>query len=121
MLSCFDGIKYQYSYGLSLYFPWAEVVPYYQLLKFAQDAGWYDFLEAYVDMTRRQPRGAELANREYFSVKDVERFRKTSLHGPDEDDVVRSMRNPPQSLAYVPDCVEDKGQFIRTFESVRFR
>ncbi|HKO98900.1 MAG TPA: clostripain-related cysteine peptidase [Pyrinomonadaceae bacterium] len=116
LLSCFDGIKYQYSYGLSIYFPWAEVAPYYKELTFATGSDWNDFLETYVERTRRKPRGD--MTRVFFSEK---LFRKTTGHGPDEDTAILSMRNPPQELAHVPECIEDPTEFINTFKEINFR
>ena len=55
--SCFTGVENQFSNGVSIYFPWADVAPSYEQLAFAQEAGWNDFLQAYVEETRRKPRG----------------------------------------------------------------
>ena len=60
--SCYSGAVYQYSYGVSMYFPWAEVANSYTNLDFIKDSvdtGWGKFLKAYTVMTRRQPRGAD--------------------------------------------------------------
>jgi clostripain len=54
--SCYSGPAVQYSYGLSIYFPWARVSPLYKLLDFARGTGWHEFLEEYVKATRRKPR-----------------------------------------------------------------
>ena len=56
-LSCFSGPEYQFSKGLSIYFPWDEVSPAYTQLEFAKDSEWSLFLEDYVKRTRRNPRG----------------------------------------------------------------
>jgi pentapeptide MXKDX repeat protein len=58
--SCFCGAAYQYSYGVSLYFPWSSVAPSYGNLDFvrsANGAGWARFLTTYTLLTRRAPRG----------------------------------------------------------------
>ncbi len=56
MRSCYSGPAVQYSHGLSVYFPWAQVSERYAELEFAQATGWYDFLTKYVKETRRAPR-----------------------------------------------------------------
>jgi hypothetical protein len=43
--SLYCGPAFQYSYGLSIYFPWAQVAARYKETEFAQDTGWGDFLE----------------------------------------------------------------------------
>ena len=58
--SCFSGAGYQYSYGVSIYFPWSSVSSRYQNLDFVKDSpdrGWLSFLKTYTDVTRRRPRG----------------------------------------------------------------
>jgi hypothetical protein len=60
--SCYSGAVYQYSYGVSMYFPWAEVASSYENLDFIKDSvdsGWGWFLKTYAIMTRRQPRDAD--------------------------------------------------------------
>ncbi len=54
--SCYSGPAFQYSHGVSIYFPWAEVTPGYGNLNFAKDSGWAKFLEIYTKETRREPR-----------------------------------------------------------------
>jgi Clostripain family len=60
----FAGAAYQYSHGLSVYFPWSRPVDsffsdQYKDYKF-KDTGWSGFLETYFDITRRKPRLAEV-------------------------------------------------------------
>ena len=60
--SCYSGAVYQYSYGVSMYFPWAEVVNTYANLDFIKgstETGWGKFLRTYTFITRRLPRGAD--------------------------------------------------------------
>ncbi|HKE59819.1 MAG TPA: clostripain-related cysteine peptidase [Pyrinomonadaceae bacterium] len=57
--SCYSGAAYQYSHGVSLYFPWAQVAADYENLDFSRDSkgsGWLSFLRTYVLLTRRPPR-----------------------------------------------------------------
>jgi len=60
--SCYYGATYQYSYGVSLYFPWAQVANGYWNLDFIGDsngAGWGSFLRTYTLLTRRRPRNVD--------------------------------------------------------------
>jgi hypothetical protein len=59
--SCYCGAAYQYSYGVSLYFPWSQVAGKYRNLDFVNDSsrGWLQFLETYTQLTRRGPRAVE--------------------------------------------------------------
>jgi len=67
--SCHVGVKYQYSTGLSLYFPFARVEEIYYsqpdgsassrkepIEAFARATGWGDFISRYVELSRRPPR-----------------------------------------------------------------
>lgn len=54
--SCYCGADFQYSHGLSIYFPWSVVSGAYRELDFAQETGWHEFIEACVNATRRAPR-----------------------------------------------------------------
>ncbi len=54
--SCYSGPAVQHSHGLSVYFPWSNVIETYRDLEFARDTGWYEFLLHYVDVTRRRKR-----------------------------------------------------------------
>ena len=56
--SFYCGAIYQYSYGVSIYFPWAEIAPSYWNLDFVDERapGWGRFLKAYTQLTRRLPR-----------------------------------------------------------------
>jgi hypothetical protein len=58
--SCYCGAAYQYSYGVSMYFPWSQVAPGYWNLDFIRESkgtGWGSFLRTYTLLTRRPPRG----------------------------------------------------------------
>lgn len=54
--SCYVGPDAQYSFGLSIYFPWSRVSWAYQTLRFCEDTQWHNFLKVYVKETRRVPR-----------------------------------------------------------------
>ena len=55
-ISSHSGPAVQYSYGLSVYFPWNRVSSHYKQLDFARGTGWGEFLDEYVQATRRLPR-----------------------------------------------------------------
>jgi hypothetical protein len=58
--SCYSGAAYQYSYGVSIYFPWSQISSRYENLDFVKDSstrGWLQFLKTYTELTRRRPRG----------------------------------------------------------------
>jgi len=60
LISCYCGPAYQYSHGVSMYFPWAQVAPSYWNLDFVRESknnGWGSFLQTYTRLTRRWPRG----------------------------------------------------------------
>jgi hypothetical protein len=56
--SCYSGAAFQYSHGLSVYFPWAKVdyVEEYEKLEFPNDTNWHTFLKDFLDVTQRDPR-----------------------------------------------------------------
>jgi hypothetical protein len=69
--TAFSGSAFQFSTGLSIYFPWCcdaatskngakgvSDLESYQNLVFNRETGWGDFLEAYLWATRRAPRSA---------------------------------------------------------------
>ena len=64
--SHFTGPTYQYSHGLSVFFPWsaptnAKFWPGdYRKYKFHKATGWGDFLKEYFEQTMRKSRGSEL-------------------------------------------------------------
>ena len=120
--SCFTGVENQFSNGASIYFPWADVAPLYEQLAFARDAGWNSFLQAYVQETRRKPRGfkdgdellLEFPGARPFKFESVvlgsERFRKAGERKAGERgsiNPVHSMRNPPVTVvsAGLSECI----------------
>lgn len=119
LTSCFCGIDYQYSYGLSVYFPWSTIFAYYGNLEFAKESGadWFNFLEDYVEKTRREPRGGDGAGPRH----DYKFYRRVPPydHGPMLP--ATSMRNPPRkwSTNGISDCMDDKKQWFTVFESFR--
>ena len=116
LASCYCGIDYQYSYGLSVYFPWSTIFSYYQNLDFAKDTGadWVRFLLDYVEKTRREPRGGDDAGpwRENTSTRKVPPYD----HGPLLP--ATSMRNPPlkwskKGISY---CIDNRQEWSELFD-----
>ena len=126
LLSCSFGRDYQYSYGVSIYFPWQTLVPYYGAsIHFPEDSNWLRFLDLYLKVTRREPRFFscpesekeidEREKREIFELKqnlinlnftgvrmvsDKMVSDKMGLEG--RGNPIHSMRNPP--IVFIPDC-----------------
>jgi len=96
--SCFMGVTYQFSNGVSIYLPWAEVAPDYNKneLAFIDASGWREFLEQYVLVTRRKPRGwtPAVGENPLFGLDLKVRRTVTDQRGP-ANVPIRSMRNPP--------------------------
>lgn len=108
--SCYMGVDFQYSNGASIYFPWAEVDPDYNgdELSFVTASGWKDFLDRYVEITRRPPRNFETGQREVISLDRV-RKTVTDKKGP-ANLLIRSMRNPPIDVVEkgLSDCTKER-------------
>jgi hypothetical protein len=95
---------YQYSKGVSIYFPWSEIYQPYRdrdyLLDFLKDTCWLKFIKAYIEKTQR-PRnpGHDFEGQtEKFRVKDD--FPRTK----GSDDLAVRAKNPPHKWD-VPDCL----------------
>ena len=86
--SCVSGPAFQFSYGISIYFPWAELSPAYGNLSFPKDSRWIDFLKLYHTNTRRAARGFD-DDRERLEVRIAAPWNKG------REGKVESMRNPP--------------------------
>jgi|SRR5689334_18468222 len=108
--SCFMGVDFQYSFGVSIYFPWAEVDPDYNgaQMSFVTDSGWKNFLDEYVKITRRPPRNSEVDPREVLTLDPI-RKTPTDQRGPGNL-LIRSMRNPPIDVVEkgLSDCTKGR-------------
>lgn len=129
--ACYSGAIYQYSYGVSMYFPWAQIAPSYFNLDFINDAkgkGWGSFLKTYTRLTRRVPRGvlkevaddvsadaqmASAGTTDHRMISDrmisdrmiSDRMISDRLDSAKER--IHSMRNPPDM--FLPDqCIRDR-------------
>jgi len=110
--SCYSGPDYQYSYGVSIYFPWARVAPSYAKLKFGGDSHWAEFLKTYTEQTRRPARNPDPklgvpASGAFFNPQQFRMTEGRGLSNP-----VHSMRNPP--LVWTPETTIDPQEDIRT-------
>jgi hypothetical protein len=80
--SCYCGADYQYSYGVSIYFPWAQVAPSYWNLDFVKDSkhkGWGNFLKTYTLLTRRGPRGVVAGTKLAAGLSEAVQARLNSI------------------------------------------
>ncbi|HKU75847.1 MAG TPA: clostripain-related cysteine peptidase [Pyrinomonadaceae bacterium] len=117
--SCYSGPAVQYSYGLSVYFPWSKVVDTYKELEFAKATNWEKFLLKYIDVTRRVKRpcptageNAEVVKGELFFnpvIKNFDFLWTDNKNAPTYNRVlgnkVGSMKNP--AIDFVPcECPE---------------
>lgn len=107
--SCYSGPTYQYSRGVSIYFPWSEIDPDYRTVSFAfEGSKWLKFLENYIVATRRDPR--EPGANAYGDNSEPYAIRHTAgKHAPGKAMLpeILSMRNPPIS-AGVSECFETR-------------
>jgi len=87
------GIAFQFSYGLSIYFPWAVVLPSYRNLAFPKETGWLDYLMRYHSVTRRLGRKSVEAPQQAREPESP--YRATPDTNKGRDGRVQSMRNPP--------------------------
>lgn len=134
--SCYCGAIYQYSYGVSIYFPWAEIAPSYWNLDFVDQKapGWGSFLKAYTHLTRRSPRNgiadpSMMYNREnqsYTAGGDRMLYDRMLYDRMLYDRMgsasnrIHSMRNPPVGFDPEP-CVKNPGDIVKSQKMFRGR
>ena len=97
--TCVAGAAFQFSFGISIYFPWAILSPRYANLAFPKESLWLDFLRKYHIKTRRPSRD------ERPSVPLVDQpppFRASVPTNRGRTGRIESMRNPP--IAEVVQC-----------------
>jgi hypothetical protein len=82
--TCTNGSAFQFSRGVSIYFPWArlDLAPSYEKLDFAESV-WFKFLKIYLEHTQRSPLAESKDNR---STPPTSKGPEGRIH---------SMRNPP--------------------------
>lgn len=150
LASCYSGAIYQYSYGVSLYFPWSYVALSYWNLDFvkaAQGSGWGSFLKTYTLLTRRAPRSmdaesqlaqalnARIANSlssepvadEHMSLyrmgidrMGIDRMGVDRMNGGVARNYIHSMRNPP-NVFFPDECIRKRRSALLTQEMLRLR
>ena len=64
-----SGFAYQYSNGLSIYFPGASVLADYIKLQFPRQTNWYEFIKAHVQATQRAPRFACESEKDFPALR----------------------------------------------------
>lgn len=108
--SCYSGSAFQYSFGASLYFPWAEydLADSYKLLDFGRYSAWTRFLRLYLEATKRLPRFPYDKKAKVLT----DRFTPPTDRGPSGK--VFSMRNPP--TVFFPDPC---GYYVKQHEHTK--
>jgi hypothetical protein len=94
----FEGIEFQHSHGLSVYFPWSSEAFLetdklaYERLGFGRASGWGDFLDAYLKNTMRELRRSE----------DPSRPDRTIFGRGSDDAKQKARRNAPNTGRNAP-------------------
>jgi len=91
------GAAFQFSNGLSIYFPWAVRSPAYGNLAFASETRWVDFLDRYHTKTRREGRT------DPGDILNDLPVRASVPTNKGRNGNVESMRNPPTKEYISPD------------------
>jgi hypothetical protein len=104
------GAAFQFSFGLSIYFPWGRLSTNYGNLSFPKATNWIDFLQLYLNKTRRRrdehapagdaqaidaQAGAEAVVIPAGGFFDTAPVRSTVPNDKGRNGNVESMRNPP--------------------------
>ena len=90
--TCVAGAAFQFSYGISIYFPWAILSQRYGNLAFPKETRWLDFLRQYHLKTRRPSRRRD--GEPKFDETAMP-FRAAVPQTRGRNGRVESMRNPP--------------------------
>jgi hypothetical protein len=113
--SCHVGARYQYSRGLSVYFPWNRINekywPYlrrgrrsgggYAKHSFAWDTFWGTFLDRYLYATRRSDRPGFVGTPPKYN-----KFMRDPPEGKGDQGMAESAKNPPL-FWHLPECITD--------------
>jgi hypothetical protein len=98
--NCVAGSAFQFSFGISIYFPWAVCSPQYGNLSFPKETRWLDFLDRYHKKTRRLGRSPiEIGD------EDQPPHRASVPTNKGRNGRVESMRNPPIE-EFTGDCID---------------
>jgi hypothetical protein len=107
----YEGIEFQHSHGLSVFFPWSSAAlsetdhAAYRGLAFGHDSGWSDFLVAYLECTRRELRDDRPQGRIFgLGSEDARKKHDAHRNAPDSGrNAPDSGRNAPNSGRNAPD------------------
>ncbi len=107
---CVAGAAFQFSYGLSIYFPWATLSAGYRNLAFPKETRWLDFLKRYHNRTRRPSRIFRADDP--LSEEIPAPFRAAVPINKGRNGRTESMRNPPTNevVGCVPRILKDNGE-----------
>jgi hypothetical protein len=105
--SAVAGAAFQFSYGLSIYFPWAVLTPAYANLSFPKATNWIDFLRLYHKVTKRAGRAVQDNSSgragKIGSTAQAFPFRASVPTNKGRDGRIDSMRNAPDEEFITPD------------------
>ena len=145
--SCYSGATYQYSYGVSLYFPWSYVAPSYWNLDFVKHSkglGWGSFLKTYTLLTRRAPRAVDVesglaqalagaidatvrmssdrmsSDRMSSDRMSSDRMSSDRMYAGVARNYIHSMRNPP-NVFFPDECIRKRENNLTLQEMLRLR
>jgi hypothetical protein len=116
--SCTVGTKYQYSHGLSLYFPWNKIETNYHPGdpyerppiwpdRFAKKTGWAQFLDSYITASQRAPRYWPDFDKTTPLGKKIEKLRKDPPEGKGSLTAEpETAKNPPTTWKVSPCVIE---------------
>ena len=134
--SCFCGAKYQYSYGLSIYFPWSQIAASYWNLEFIKTStgiGWGSFLNTYTLLSRREARDMDTTSPlAQVPISDLtaklSQIRMADdrmaddrmaddrmMSGANGKNPIHSMRNPPV-IFFPTQCLRDREKLVAAQE-----
>lgn len=106
---CYTGPMYQYSNGISIYFPWAQIYPLYEnarpSLEFLKHTHWLKFIQRYIKVTQRPPKPGEKISKNVSLYRSKDDFPRTR----GLDDPAMRAKNPAQ-IWNVPGCFTDYGK-----------
>jgi hypothetical protein len=121
LTSSVAGAAFQFSYGISIYFPWSILSPRYGNLAFPKETHWLDFLRRYHEKTRRTSRlradeHSRADEKDTFGQPlpsiTTNTFRASVPTNKGRNGNVESMRNPPtrEFVEFPASRVAIKGQ-----------
>ncbi|HXI74531.1 MAG TPA: clostripain-related cysteine peptidase, partial [Pyrinomonadaceae bacterium] len=102
--NCYTGPMYQYSNGVSIYFPWAQIYPLYEnatpSLDFIRHTHWLRFIRTYIKVTQRPGKPGNKPKEKVRIFRSKDNFPRTR----GADDPSLRAKNPAQKWN-VPACI----------------